>query len=65
MIVEFDAAAADDARAAHDAYDSIRPGPGAEFANALEATVERLRQFPGTGEPLRGPIRRSTLGRFP
>jgi len=61
----FTAGALDDAIAARCWYESKREGLGAEFENALEAALGRIRRSPEAGKPIDPPFRRVALRRFP
>ncbi len=45
--------------------DDQRPGLGAEFATEVEATIERIKQFPEAWHPLSQNSRRCQTQRFP
>ena len=61
----FAASALDDSIAARCWYESKREGLGAEFQDALETVLERIRRSPQTGKPINPPFRRVALRRFP
>ena len=61
----FTPGALDDSIAARLWYECKREGLGAEFENALEAALGRVRSLPETGKPIYSPFRRVPLRRFP
>ncbi|MEK6806194.1 MAG: type II toxin-antitoxin system RelE/ParE family toxin [Pseudomonadota bacterium] len=46
-------------------YESKSSGLGISLSEEVEAYVQKLDQFPLTGQRLRGPLRRMLLSRFP
>lgn len=65
MNARFSRAARGELRAAVWYYDEQRPGLGAEFVDEVEATIERIKQFPEAWHPLSQRSRRCRTRRFP
>lgn len=65
MTVEFADAAIKDVQAIRDHYESQRDGLGIEFAERLDEAVERIRNFPESGQQLKPNHRRILLSKFP
>ena len=46
-------------------YEAQAPGLGTEFVRALDAVLRRVQRAPELAAPVRGPVRRALLRRFP
>lgn len=68
--VRFSVEAASELEAAADWYDEQRPGLGAAFLDAVDAVLETVDDWPGSGAPVPGlavglEVRRVPVARFP
>ena len=54
-----------DSEQARDWYERREPGLGYEFLDALDATIAKVAEYPGTFRFIRNPFRRCLMNRFP
>lgn len=65
MIHQFHPAAREELGATVDYYEAALPRLGAQFRDAVRATMERVNQYPRSGRPTAGGFRRAIVSGFP